>query len=217
MCPAMLVETPPPIATETFVDADAAVDRLEAIYERNTQFLRDRFEAYVTSGISTARVRAHYPFVRITTSSHARLDSRLAYGFVAGPGVHETSITRPDIFRTYLTEQIGLLIKNHGVPVEIGESLEPIPIHFAYRRDMNIEAALTIADSSAFTRSMRDVFDTPDLSAMDDAISDGTFELKPGAPAAGWSWRTCRSACWAACSSLPPPASGCRWDRWSAW
>ncbi|MBR0873084.1 AMP nucleosidase [Bradyrhizobium tropiciagri] len=182
MCPAALLETPPPITTETFVEPGAAVSRLEEIYERNTRFLRDRFEAYVNGAATAIRVRAHYPFVRITTSSHARLDSRLSYGFVAGPGVHETSITRPDIFRTYLTEQIGLLIKNHGVAVEIGESHEPIPIHFAYRRDINIEAALTIADSSAFTRSLRDVFDTPDLAAMDDAIADGTFELKPGAP-----------------------------------
>src|SRR5438094_935747 len=182
MCSAMLVETPPPFATEAFVDAGAAVARLEELYERNTRFLRDRFEAYVNGGAFTTRVRACYPFVRMTTSTHARLDSRLAYGFVAGPGVHETSVTRPDIFRTYLTEQIELLVKNHGVPVEIGESNEPIPIHFAYRRDINIEAALTIADSSAFTRTLRDVFDTPDLAAMDDAIADGTFELHPGAP-----------------------------------
>ena len=178
----MLVETPPPFATEAFVDAGAAVARLEEIYERNTRFLRDRFEAYVNGMAVTTRVRACYPFVRMTTATHARLDSRLAYGFVAGPGVHETSVTRPDIFRTYLTEQIELLVKNHGVPVEIGESNEPIPIHFAYRRDINIEAALTIADSSAFTRTLRDVFDTPDLAAMDDAIADGTFELPAGAP-----------------------------------
>lgn len=182
MCSAISVETPPPFATEAFVDAGAAVARLEEIYERNTRFLRDRFEAYVNGGVFATRVRAWYPFVRMTTSTHARLDSRLAYGFVARPGVHETSVTRPDIFRTYLTEQIDLLVKNHGVPVEIGESNEPIPVHFAYRRDINIEAALTIADSSAFTRTLRDVFDTPDLAAMDDAIADGTFELPPGAP-----------------------------------
>lgn len=182
MSPTLPIETPPPITTEAFVDAAAAVARLEEIYERNSGFLRNRFEAYVNGAVIATRVRAYYPFVRITTSSHARLDSRLAYGFVAGPGIHETSITRPDIFRTYLTEQIGLLIKNHGVAVEIGESNESIPIHFAYRRDINIEAALTIADSSAFTRSLRDIFDTPDLAAMDDAIADGTFELTPGTP-----------------------------------
>jgi len=134
------IQTPPPIATEAFTDARLAVARLEEIYERNTKFLRDHFEAYVNGAALTTRVRAFYPFVRVTTATHARLDSRLAYGFVAGPGVHETSVTRPDVFRTYLTEQIGLLIKNHGVPVEIGESGEPIPIHFAYRRDINIEA-----------------------------------------------------------------------------
>ena len=67
----MLVETPPPFTTEAFVDAGAAVARLEEIYERNTRFLRDRFEAYVNGGAFTTRVRACYPFVRMTTSTHA--------------------------------------------------------------------------------------------------------------------------------------------------
>ncbi|WJR80433.1 AMP nucleosidase [Bradyrhizobium sp. NP1] len=180
MSPAPIIQTPQAVATETFTDADAAVSRVEEIYERNTKFLRDRFEAYANGEALTTRVRACYPFVRVTTSTHARLDSRLAYGFVARPGVHETSVTRPDLFRTYLTEQIGLLIKNHGVPVEIGVSNEPIPIHFAYRRDINVEATLT--NGSIDMRALRDVFDTPDLAAMDDAIADGTFELPPGVP-----------------------------------
>ena len=182
MHPALTIEAPPVIATEAFTDAGAAVDRLEEIYARNTRFLRDRFEAYINGAPSAARVRANYPFVRITTATHARLDSRLAYGFVAGPGGHQTSVTRPDLFRTYLTEQIRLLIENHGVAVEIGESDEPIPIHFAYRRDINIEAALTDNGSAVARRSLRDLFDTPDLAAMDDAIADGTLALPPGAP-----------------------------------
>src|SRR5262245_46567966 len=182
MCPTMTLEIPPTVATEAFTDAKAAVDRLEEIYERNTKFLRDRFEAYANGGALTARVRACYPFVRVTTSTYARLDSRLSYGFVARPGVHETSVTRPDLFRNYLTEQLRLLIENHGVPVEIGESSEPIPIHFAYRRDINLEAPLASNDDAVVTRLLRDVFDTPDLGAMDDAIADGTFELPPGAP-----------------------------------
>src|SRR6516165_3505177 len=132
--------TPPPIATEAFTDAAAAVARLEEIYERNTRFLRDHFERYINGAPAPARLRAHYPFVRMTTSTHTRLDSRLAYGFVAKPGVYETSVTRPDLFRSYLTDQIRRLIENHGVPVEIGVSAEAIPIHFAYRRDINIEA-----------------------------------------------------------------------------
>lgn len=174
--------TPYPIRTEAFDDPAAAVARLAEIYERNTGFLRDRFEAFANGESFTTRVRATYPFVRVTTSSHARLDSRLSYGFVAGPGVHETTVTRPDLFRAYLTEQIRLLIENHGVPVEVGESSEPIPVHFAYRRDINIEAVLSSGGNPAIDRPLRDVFDTPDLAAMDDAVANGTLQLPTGTP-----------------------------------
>jgi AMP nucleosidase len=176
------VLTPQPVETEAFTDATSAVARLNEIYERNTLFLRDCFAAYVNGKPLDTRVRATYPFVRITTSTHTRLDSRLSYGFVAGPGVHETSVTRPDLFRTYLTEQIGLLIENHGVPVAIGESSEPIPIHFAYRRDINIEPDFSGGARPPVDRPLRDVFDTPDLAAMDDAIANGTLQRPPGAP-----------------------------------
>ena len=88
MWSAMLVETPPPFATEAFVDAGAAVTRLEEIYERNTRFLRDRFEAYVNGGALTR------PGASLLSACadddldpDARLDSRLAYGFVAKPGL----------------------------------------------------------------------------------------------------------------------------------
>ena len=182
MNPALSVLTPQRIATEAFTDATAAVARLDEIYQRNTRFLRDRFATYVSGEPLGTRVRATYPFVRITTSSHARLDSHLSYGFVAGPGVHETTVTRPDLFRAYLKEQITLLIENHGVPVEIGESSEPIPIHFAYRRDVNIEVVLPGGGKSPVDQPLRDVFDTPDLAAMDDAIANGTLQRLPGAP-----------------------------------
>ena len=182
MCSALTVQTPQAVATEAFTDAGAAVGRLDELYEQNTQFLRDRFEAYANGELLGTRVRANYPFVRMTTSTHARVDSRLAYGFVARPGVHETSVTRPDLFRIYLTDQIRLLIENHGLPVEVGVSDEPIPLHFAYRRDINIERAPAPEDNARVIRSLRDVFDTPDLAAMDDAIADGTLEMRPGAP-----------------------------------
>ena len=150
--------SPKRLTAEAFSDAAAAVARLSEIYERNVSFLRTAFEAYVGGEPLDTRVRATYPFVRITTGTHARLDSRLSYGFVSGPGVYETSVTRPDLFRGYFTEQIGLLMQNHGVPVEIGETdvNRGIPIHFAYRRDINVSANLPARD-----RPLRDLFDTP--------------------------------------------------------
>jgi AMP nucleosidase len=167
--------SPKRIATEAFTDAPRAVARLAEIYERNVSFLRASLEAYAKGDPLETRVRATYPFVRITTGTHARLDSRLSYGFVSGPGVHETTVTRPDLFGDYFNEQVGLLIQNHGVPVEIGESDEPIPIHFAYRRDINVTGSFPVRD-----RPLRDLFDTPDLATIDDAIVNGT--LPPGTP-----------------------------------
>jgi hypothetical protein len=152
--------SPKPIAPQLFTDAVAAVARIEEVYERNTEFLRDVFEAYAKGEHIAGRVRATYPFVRVTTISHARVDSRLSYGFVAGPGVYETTVARPDLFRAYLIEQMGLLIENHGVNVEIGESDEPIPIHFAYRRDINIESGVSKRNRAASDRLLRDIFDT---------------------------------------------------------
>ena len=52
MDPALSVLTPQRIATEAFTDAAAAVVRLDEIYERNTHFLRDCFEAYVNGECS---------------------------------------------------------------------------------------------------------------------------------------------------------------------
>jgi AMP nucleosidase len=173
---------PEPIPTESFSDAAAAVARLIGIYERNTAFLREHFAAYLNGAHPQGRARATYPFVRITTDTHARVDSRLAYGFVTGPGVYETTVTRPELFGHYLTEQISLLLASHGVPVEIGESSEPIPVHFAYRSDINAEAGIG-AHAPLDERPLRDLFDTPDLATMDDSIVDGTLQLATGTPA----------------------------------
>src|SRR5690606_31133065 len=122
--------------------------------------------------------RACYPLVRVRTDTVARADSRLSYGFVAGPGVFETTLTRPDLFADYYLEQFRLLLQNHGVPLEVGTSTQPIPVHFALAEDDHLEGQLG-PDRRLL---LRDRFDLPDLGAMDDGIANGTFEPGPGEP-----------------------------------
>ena len=74
------------------------------------------------------------------------------------------------------------LIENHAVPVEVGELTEPIPVHFAFRRDIDVEVTLGDKGGSRVYRPLRDVFDTPDLAAMDDAIVNGTLTRQFGIP-----------------------------------
>ncbi|PRD45820.1 AMP nucleosidase [Phyllobacterium phragmitis] len=170
------IHTPPHQEPEQFTDARAAVNALRALYDRNTAFLRDAFDKVARQEIEAERFRAYYPELRLSTSSFAHVDSRLAFGHVSAPGDYSTTITRPDLFDNYLHEQIKLLIRNHGVPVTVRESLVPIPIHFAFLEGTYIEASV----AEAFSRPMRDLFDVPDLTATDDRIVNGDYELAPG-------------------------------------
>ncbi len=171
-------DAPTAIASGFFTDAKAAVDRLQEIYALNVAFLREQFDLLAAGRPLTRRVRATYPEIRIETKSFARIDSRLAYGYVAGPGVYATTVTRPELFRGYLENQITLLVRNHGVPVEIGPSLSPLPLHFALGDSVHVEAAL----ADRLDKPLRDLFDVPDLAVTDDAIVNGTHEPLPGEP-----------------------------------
>jgi AMP nucleosidase len=164
--------------TGAFDDAADAVTHLSAIYEANTSFLRDAFARYRRNEPFERRVRACYPFVRVCTEVNTHIDSRRSYGFVAGPGVFETTVTRPDLFGNYYREQLRLLAKNHHVKIEVGVSDQPIPVHFAFAEGIHLEGDL---DRERLL-GIRDVFDTPDLRFLDDRIVNGTYEPAPGEP-----------------------------------
>jgi len=169
------VRTPPAAAPETFTDPAAAVARLETLYDEAVTFLVRAFEGAAASGRPEARYRAFYPEIRLTTTSHAQTDSRLSFGHVAAPGTYAATVTRPDLFRNYLTQQIGILMRNHGVGVGIGASATPMPVHFAVANN----PAVTVPQEGVLDFSLRDVFDVPDLSTTNDDIVNGT---SPGHP-----------------------------------
>ncbi len=168
--------TPPDHPAQMFSDAAAAaVTQLETLYAEATAFLATHFSASVTGGRPAGRVRAYYPEIRLTTTSFAKTDSRLSFGHVAGPGTYSTAITRPDLFRNYLVQQIGLLMQNHGVEVSIGHSTTPMPVHFA----VSGNAALTVPQEGVLDFSLRDVFDVPDLATTNDDIVNGLRTANP--------------------------------------
>jgi AMP nucleosidase len=168
-------ETPEVPAPEAFSDPRAAVDRLEALYHQATEFLSRHFMATVQGQRPGGRVRAYYPEIRLTVTSYAKTDSRLSFGHVAGPGSYSSTITRPDLFRNYLVQQIGLLIQNHGVEISIGASETPMPVHFAVAGN----PSLSVPQDGVLEFSLRDVFDVPDLATTNDDIVNGTRRAHP--------------------------------------
>jgi AMP nucleosidase len=172
---AVFVLTPDQPAAQAFTDAPAAVARLEELYAQAVEFLSAHFSATVTGQKPDTRIRAFYPEIRLTVTSHAKTDSRLSFGHVAGPGTYATTITRPDLFRSYLTQQISLLMHNHGVSVQIGPSETPIPVHFAVAGNPNV----SVPQEGVLEFSLRDVFDVPDLATTNDDIVNGTRTHNP--------------------------------------
>ena len=171
--------TPPSVPEASFSDAKQAVAALEALYRRNTSFLREKFLAIGKGAkVENKRYRAFYPQVRVSTTSFSHVDSRLSYGHVPAPGTYTTTITHPKLFRPYLEEQLALLIKNHDLNVIVGESKTPIPLHFAFGDDTNVEASV----AGAVSAPIRDIFDTPDLNTTDDLIVNGAYDTEVDGP-----------------------------------
>jgi AMP nucleosidase len=167
--------TPDVAPRREFNDPDAALAHVVAVYDTGVAHLRKHLQAFIDGDLPGDRVRATYPYVRIRVDTVLRADSRLAYGFVAGPGRYETTLTRPDLFGNYYREQFRLLMRNHAVALEVGASDEPIPVHFSLAEDEVLEGTLTPQRRAL----MRDLFDLPDLAAMDDGIANGTHETAP--------------------------------------
>ncbi|KMK66464.1 AMP nucleosidase [Puniceibacterium sp. IMCC21224] len=174
------IVTPDVAGRVAYSDAKAAVAQLVALYEQSVGFLCERFNTAMNQGHPGVRCRAFYPEVRLTTTSFVKVDSRLSFGHVAGPGTYAASITRPDLFRQYLEQQIGLLLANYGVPVEVGLSDTPMPVHFAVAN----RADVTVPQEGAADFVLRDVFDVPDLSTTNDDIVNGLATAAPDGAAA---------------------------------
>lgn len=160
------VVTPEQSAARSFDNAAEAVEALCELYDTATAFLRGKLAETLKDGKTEARYRAFYPEIRLVTASHTRVDSRLAFGYVSGPGSYATTVTRPRLFASYLETQISLLFDSHGISVTIGPSQTPIPLHFAFEEGTHIEGSI----DERLDRPLRDIFDVPDLASTDDRI-----------------------------------------------
>ena len=159
-----------------FARAQDALAQLQRLYQQQIDHLRKAMQAYVEGQDFPQPVRAWYPLLRIQAHSVRRPESGLAFGFLDHPGVYETTITRPDLFGHYLLTQLSLLERNHSVQFEVSLSTQPIPIHFSFADNDHVEGSL----SAQRRQYMREVFDLPDLAAMDDGIANGTWQPRPG-------------------------------------
>jgi len=170
--------SPEPMPNKSFRNPEKAWEYVAEIYNRNTSFIRKHLIDLTKGSLPEGKVRSTYPMVQVVSTSHQKIDSRLPYGFLHSPGIYQTTLTDPLLFKIYLIEQFSLILKNYDSEIEVSESDTPIPLHFAVSPTEVVDgAALNNVD-----QSLRDLFDVPDLGNTDDEIANGTFAYEAGAP-----------------------------------
>ncbi|HEV7227091.1 AMP nucleosidase [Brevundimonas sp.] len=157
------------------MNAQAALDRLETLYTQSVSNLRAAVKTFLDTGErADPQARANglfaYPRLKVTWFGErpANLEAR-AYGRMSRPGVYSTTVTRPDLFRPYLTEQLNLLARDYGATFEVEPSDQEIP--FPYVLDGS-DVVLDRTQTAAIARW----FPTTDLAHIGDEISDGLFD-----------------------------------------
>ena len=133
-------------AQDPFAAARAAVDEIAGLYAGAVMRLREALQAFLSRGERPdADARAHgafcYPQLELDWPGDPpppRLNR--AWARLSRPGRYVTTLTRPDLYRDYLEEQIALLIRDYGATFRVGVSAQEIPYpyvldgHQAWRR-----------------------------------------------------------------------------------
>jgi AMP nucleosidase len=155
-------------------DAAGIVDRLESDYRQAVGALRAALKTFLAGGPPPdAAVRKAgafvYPELRLNWPSgqpYPRISR--AFARIGQPGRYAVTVTRPDLYRDYLVEQLTLLQQDFGAELSVGPSTQEIP--FPYVLD---PADIAMVDVSAAEIARH--FPTTELANIGDEVADGSW------------------------------------------
>lgn len=156
-------------------NAAGFVDRLEEEYRSSVDALRTALRDFLARGIRPdpdlrRRGAFTYPELRLYWPP-GRPYPRIGRAFarIGVPGRYAVTVTRPDLFRDYLVEQLTLLQEDFEVEIEVGRSAQEIPFPYVLDGGADVELAeRTVAEIARY-------FPTTELAYIGDEIADGSF------------------------------------------
>ena len=157
----------------------AILDELEAIYDSSVANLRAALNAYAREGVRPDRnardVGAFaYPELRVAYEPDGPPpSSSRAFARLNQPGTYTSSIARPRLFRAYLTEQLGHLVRDYGVEISAGRSASEISYPYVIDGAELELGGMSTAELSRWLPST-------ELVHIGDEIADGVFESAAG-------------------------------------
>lgn len=160
--------------TETMASPEAAVDRLRELHAGAADALQAALARFLDDGTAPdmgVRMQFRYPELRVSYAPDGPVPRiKRATAKLQGPGTYVTTVTQPDYFRPYLLEQLGPLVRDYGVTIEVGSSAQEIPYPYV------VEPGADLARSGATAADLARHFPVPLLSTVGDEIADGLWE-----------------------------------------
>ena len=162
------------------MNSQEAISRLTEIYDAAVDRLRTDIAHFAKNREVPSPERRHdgsyaYPELRVHfTFTGFTGDRTRAFGRLHLPGTYATTITRPQLFADYLTEQLELLVQDYGVRLEVSPSRQEIP--FPYVLDAERGAAMLGVPPTELARH----FPTTELALLGDEIADCVDLGEPG-------------------------------------
>ncbi len=164
---------------EPSLNSTAIIDALERLYSEAVEALSDALGRFIRDGTPPdGEVRASGAFcypelvIRYDPDGPPPPISR-SFGKLSEAGTYVSTITRPDFFRTYLSEQLDLLLADYPVAVEVRRSRSEMP--YTYVWDQSKAAGLDEIAPAELARW----FPIPKLADIGDDVADGAL-FEPG-------------------------------------
>ncbi|MFC3608665.1 AMP nucleosidase [Stutzerimonas tarimensis] len=171
------------VSSEAFVvaqTAEEAVDRLAELYQRATSSLSQALKRYVKDRVEPSEAEYslfRYPELRLIYECHGEVPaSTRAYAKVQVPGSYSVTVTQPGAFRGYLLDQLGPLLEDFNVKLEVGVSDRFIPYPYV------VEQGDELAGTGVTAAELARVFPSTDLAAATDNIADGLYDWEHADP-----------------------------------
>lgn len=153
-----------------------ALRELGRLYNGAVEDLNVAFEAYAKTGEIMAGPSPTYPYLLLRIGKRYAGNVKFS-GFVSirGAGWYGTTITSPDIFESYLLDQLERVENAHEVEYYVGPSDTKIPLVFA----IDPSSFELSAERSA---AIGQHFPLPDLTHINDDLADGVMERASDEP-----------------------------------
>ncbi|WP_371398362.1 AMP nucleosidase [Fretibacter rubidus] len=154
----------------------ATVKNLQSLYNEAVERLNHGFAEFAETGERPVQTPVTYPYLLLNIKAR-REGSSDPIGFVSirGMGWYGSSVTTPDIFKSYLTDQLTRIEKAYEVDYFVGYCNEDIPLAFA------IDPS-TFEMKGDFTPRIPDYFPLPNLKLIHDDLANGVWEPDDSQP-----------------------------------